>query len=235
MGLFIIEEETNEVKMNLPWIRLIPEFKNIFTLKYTHKNLIKWDKDTLARKKLTYIYFMQDYSSPLFTWEELARRKESLTYTGLSEEDVDNETMQLALIKYELLQYEMCRALKTYRASLRGLDAMDAYLETVDFNKTDKQGRQLYTPNQFSGNLVLVNKSYDELAKLKKKIDEEMSNTSSIRGSATMGDREQKLYGSAPKRETSEESEDFEEGNGDLHDDSKTAYRDLGDILNNND
>ena len=234
MSLFIIDENSNEVKLNLPWIRLIPEFKNVFTLRYTNKNMIKWDKDTLARKKLTYIYFMQDYTSPIAEWEETLRRAEALTYAGLAVEDIDNETMVLALEKYELLQYEMCRPLKTYRASLRGLEAMDKFLETVDFDKVDKQGKQIYTPNQYTANLSLINKAYDELDKLKKKIDEQMNNSSSIRGSATMGDREQKLYAMTPNRKMSEEPREDRE---DTEEEDNTNWVELSDVLNskNND
>lgn len=193
MNLFQIDELTSEVKVNVPWIKLIPEFKALFNT----GTKLAFDRNVMGRKKLSYIYFMLDFSSPISSWEDSEKRKEALTYTDLQPSDVDTPAMKEAMMKYEELQFALSRSLKTYRAALRGLEALDRYLETVDFSAVDKQGKLLYTPNQFTTNMASINKAYDELGKLKKRIEEELGNTSSIRGSATMGDREMKTFGKA--------------------------------------
>lgn len=210
MNLFVIDE-TGTVKVNSPWIKLIPEFAAIFmhTVKSSKFN-IPYDRNVQARKMLAYIYFMQDFSSPIYTWEDDKRKEESLKYTDLKEEDVDKDIMVAAMEKYQELQYEMCRPLKTYKAALKGLDGLDRHLNGMDFTKLDKQGKMLYTPNQFLQTVSLINKSYEELAKIKKQIEETLAQTSGIRGSATMGDREMNFTSaiardSAPIEEGSDE------------------------------
>jgi hypothetical protein len=190
MKLFELDDQ-GTVKVNGPWIKLIPELNALFD-KRTQNTKMRWDKDTMGVKRLTYIYFMLDYGSPLMNWEDDKKHSESLKYCGLENTDVQSQVVLDALSKYESLQYEMCRPLKSLRAAYKGLDAMDTYLNDVNFKATDKMGKLLYTPNQFIGNITIINKAYDELKKLEKKIEEEMTNSSSIRGKATMGDREMK-------------------------------------------
>jgi len=227
MKLFEIDDSTSEVKVNVPWIKLIPEFNVLFSNRLKLKT--GWDKDTLGVKRLSYIYFMLDFTSCISDWDEEKKQGEALNYTGLRKEDVEIPIMKEALIKYELLQYEMCRPLKTYRAALRGLESMDKYLTTVNFTEKDKQGKLLYTPNQFTANVAAINKAYDELSKLRKKIEEELSQVSSIRGSATMGDREMKYFGKVENEQAAEEwKETSPEGIDEVN------YLDIATILNKN-
>jgi histidyl-tRNA synthetase len=108
----------------------------------------------------------------------------------LQPSDVADECVQEALKEYQFLQIEGCRPIKTYKSALKALDEMDNYFESIDFTKTDKQGKLLYTPNQFTNNISAINVAYEELEKLKKKIKEQLKKSSGIRGSATLGDKE---------------------------------------------
>lgn len=228
MRLFQIDEN-DMVKVNSPWIKLIPEFAALFQLE--KQNIKKeYERRTLGRKLLAYIYFMHDFSSPIFSWNDEERKKESLRYTGLDIKDADREVVKLAIAKYEELQYELCRPLKTYKAALRGLEGLDKYLETINFSATDKQGKLLYTPNQFTQNIAYINKAYKELRDLKKMIEEEMSQSTGIRGTATMGDREMKMTGKADS--SSDRELDLEEFSGD---NSPTNFRDISTLLNHDD
>jgi len=227
MRLFTIDDN-DMVKVNSPWIRLIPEFTALFMVERKYKNY-RYDERPLARKMLAYIYFMYDFSSPIFGWADDMRKAESLTYTGLTEDDIKAPELKKAIEKYEQLQHEMCRPLKTYKAALRGLEGLDKYLETINFNATDKQGKLLYTPNQFTQNIAYINKAYKELRDLKKMIEEEMSQSSGIRGNASMGDREMKAN---RKVMTSERETDIPEN---YEDHDNVRYSELGSILNEDD
>ncbi len=223
MKLFELDEN-NEIKVNSAWIRLIPEFSILFHNKT--KTRIGWSRNIAGIKRLSYIYFMLDFTSPIADWEDEKKQTEALNYTGLSKQEVETDIMISALAKYELLQYEICRPLKTYRAALRGLEAMDAYLRTVDFTQTDKQGKLLYTPNQFTTNMATINKAYDELNKLRKRIEEELSQTSSIRGAATMGDREMRYFGKVEPLKTEGWEEEMPKDEGEVN------WVDFQDVLN---
>jgi hypothetical protein len=189
MKLFEIDENS-EVKINAPWIRLIPEFKTLFD---SGSKKLAWDKNTYAKKLLAYIYFVRDFSSPLRDWEPEARAEEALRYTELTPADISTPKMVTALEYYSKLQYEACRALKTYEASLAGLTAMDDYLKTVDFDQRDKMGKLLYTPNQYVANLALTDKAYDILDKLANRVAAQLEQSTGMRGKADMGDREKKM------------------------------------------
>ena len=187
MNLFIIDKQTNEVVVNSAWIKLIPEFRDLFQKK---GNKIHFQQESRGIKRLTFIYFMLDFSSPIADWEDEKRLQEALKFSQLPKEEAETDIMIKALAVYKRLQQESCRPLKTYRAALKGLDAMDDYLENVDFTQTDKQGKLLYTPNEFTQNMSIINKAYDELNKLRRKIEEELSGAKTIRGKASLGDME---------------------------------------------
>ena len=192
----LVVDENNEVKVNAPWILLIPEFRALFE----SRSRTAWDRNTYAKKVLAFIYFYKDFYSPLRDWEDELRFKESLKYTEVAEQDVKDEKVVAAVAKYKFLQYNACRAIKTYEASLVGLTAMDTYLKTIDFNARDKQGKLLYTPNQYAANLALTEKAYDTLDKLANRVVRQLEQHSGIRGKGVMGDSEIKaanLSGSA--------------------------------------
>lgn len=191
MKLFLIDEN-NEVVVNQPWIKLIPEFKAVFSY-FRSKSKSTSQSYSKANKVLAYIYFMADFSSPLKTWNEEDKKKEALRYTSLTEEDLKPKVVQDALAYYKFMLIECCRPYKTYQAALKAMESMDNYLETVNFDDKDKQGKLLYTPNQLVDNLAKTNKAYDEIYKLEKRVETELEQNTGIRGKATMSDREIKF------------------------------------------
>lgn len=192
MNLFVIDEN-NEVKINAPWIKLIPQFGTLFESK---NKFLAWDRNTYAKKLLSFIYFYRDFTSPLRDWDEEPRKAEALKYTDLKASDVSTPKMKTAIEYYAKLQYEACRALKTYESSLAGLTAMDNYLKSVDFDQKDKQGKLLYTPNQYVANLALTDKAYDVLDRLANRVKTQLEQNTGIRGKAVMGDSEIKAASS---------------------------------------
>src|SRR5678815_2146467 len=115
MRLFEIDEASQSVMLNKPWIYLIPEFDV----------LLKRDKgspgDTQARRKLkatrefTYIYFFKDFSSPLRDWETKERHDEALRYASLTDKDIDDKVKE-AIEMYEKLMQHASRSLRTLRS-----------------------------------------------------------------------------------------------------------------------
>ena len=188
MKLFVIDEN-NEVVVNQPWIKLIPEFKAIFT-HFRSNSKSSSQSYTKANKVLAYIYFMVDFSSPLKTWNEVDRKVEAMRYTSLTEAEVKLKVVQDALDYYYSLLIANCRPLKTYHSLLKTAEAMDKYFETLNFDSVDKQGKLKYTPNQAVDNAGKMNKFYDELYKLETRVTTELEQNSGIRGKSTFGDKE---------------------------------------------
>ena len=223
MKLFEVNE-FGEAVVNKAWISLIPEFQNLFRLPGDRKVSYTRSK---GKMYITYIYFMHDFSSPIRDYDEKKRKEEALKFAGMTPQDL-NEHVRAAEKLYVGLQLNKCRALKSYRAAQVGLDKMDEYFENIDFTQTDKQGKLLYTPNQYIDNLAKMNKAYDELEKLSKRVETEMAQTSvGIRGAAELGDKELRRSKDNVQEETETDwAEEVQEEN------VAPAMTDLLDILN---
>ena len=192
MKLFEINE-SSEVQLNKVWIMLIPEFAL----------LLKRDKgspgDTQARYKLkarkefTFIYFYTDFNSPLRDWSDGERLRESLIYAGLSKDDLDEEVLD-AVKKYEELAMGAARSMRTYRSLLKMLDAMDLYLEKLDFTKVTKTGELVNSPDKVSTTVQKMDKMYESVKSFEKRVQEELKDGGTgIRGTAVKGENEDKV------------------------------------------
>ena len=175
----------NEIILK-PWVKLIPEFKELFRqygkVKFSHSR---------GEKLIKYIYFMLDFTSPLRNWNDTTKEEEARRYAGLTEEEVRTcKDLKAAMELYITMQQNNCRPLRTFIAAKKGMDAMDEYLENVNFTEVDKQGKLKFTPNQFIDNLSKTNKAYDELYKLEKRVETELENNTGSRGTSTLGDKE---------------------------------------------
>ena len=218
MVLFEVKDE--EVELNVPWIKLIPEFNALFDNKCSYK------KQAKPKKVMAFIYFMLDFASPIRNWTHDEKFEQALMFTGLEKGDVEVESVKKAMKVYETLLYKACRPLRTYNAALVGLEKMDGYFETIDFSAKDKQGKLLYNPNQFTQNLTTINKTYDELKKLEARVAQDLSNNSGIRGKSELSDRE--------LRDQQQKTNDVGFQEGEAQDAfTQRSMEDIGNILKN--
>jgi hypothetical protein len=190
MRLFEIDE-THNVRPNKAWIALIPEFNA----------LLKRDKGMpttegrvkkRARKDLAYIYFWCDFGSPIRDLEPTFKKKEALYYAGLTEEEVNSDTvLQTAIKKYQELQNANARSLRSFHAISKGLDQLDTYMEKVDFSETDKKGEMVHDPNKFAALIERMTIVYQKRRDFEKFVEDDLkANAESIQGNRTLGDRE---------------------------------------------
>lgn len=196
MRLFELDDYS-EVKINKPWIVMIPEFK------------VLWDRDKASKSKVTdghgvrikakamkeftFIYFFVDFSSPIRDWEEGERRREALYYAKLEDKDVDDKLM-IAVEKYRQLMLEGARSLRTYRALLKTQDSFDAYFENLDLTETSKRtGELLNTPDKVAATVARMAEMHKTIKNFAVLVEEELTQAqSTIRGVAEMGDQEGK-------------------------------------------
>lgn len=189
MRLFEIDE-THNVRPNRVWIDLIPEFSIILRRDKGSKGDSQGRSKLRARKELSYIYFMCDFSSPLRDWLYAEKRKESLYYAGLEEADID-EVVQAAVAKYIELQNKAARSLRTFQAVNKGLDQLDAYLESVNFQDTDRKGELVHDPNRISSLMERMTVLYQKRRDFEKFVEDDLkANPEAIQGNRTLGDQE---------------------------------------------
>lgn len=241
MKLFEIDENYN-VKPNKAWIGLIPELDKLIKRDKGSKGDSEGRNKLKAKKEFTFIYFYVDFSSPIRDWEEQERMKESLSYAGLSMKDID-EDVWAACTKYKELMFKSSRSLRTLTAVKKGLNAMDNYFESVDFSKVDKTGALLNTPEKFQQNITRINNVYDEIAKLEKRVEEDLSQTDTgIRGQNSLGDNEGKrkdMAHSWSEADILKGSLATQQASGTLPEDTKTkpikavSFADLAVLVNN--
>ena len=193
MRLFEIDIETGTVALNKPWIMLIPEFKALLDRDKGSAGDYRGDKKLKAKKELTYIYFLTDFVSPLTDWEESEKQKEALYYAGLEQKDIDDKVNK-ANIKYDELQIKGAPSLKTYRALMKSRDEMDKFYENLDMSKIDKMGKLLYDPSSVVKSAKDLDTFYTTIANFRKRVEQELKDQSTgIRGTASLGDNEERL------------------------------------------
>lgn len=192
MKLFEIDEN-REVLLNKEWILMIPEFQALFKRDKGSEGDYRGSKKLRTIRELTYIYFVEDFSSPLRDWEPEEKIKEALYYADLKTEDIDDKVKE-AQKKYAEIMLKSSRSLRTLKAVYKGMDAMDTYFEGIDFSKIDKQGKLLNDPSAFGTNITKLNKVYDELRNFEKRVEDDLKQAvSGIRGpNSTLGDNEGK-------------------------------------------
>lgn len=192
MKLFEFDEDSGHIKMNKPWIALIPEFKAIYSRDKPNPSNGQRIKKRAIRE-FSFIYFMQDFGSPIRDWEPAEKRKEALAYCEMEEKDVD-EVVKAAMKKYEQLILEATRSIRTYRALLKVQDAMDDYFEKVDFTEQTKTGELRHSPEKVALQIKRMDETYDAIEKFEKRVERDLSHGSTgIRGTAVKGEKEDEM------------------------------------------
>lgn len=186
-------DDNKQVKLNKPWILQIPEFATLYKRDKRSEGDYDGRRKLRTHREFTFIFFYTDFTSPLRNWDADERFKESLVYAGLEEKDID-EPIKAAVHKYEELQHKATRSLRTLKSIMKGMDAFDNYLETVDFSKTDADGRLVNSTDKFVNQIAKVNKMYDEVQKFEKRVEQELKEGGTgIRGTAIKGENEDKV------------------------------------------
>lgn len=178
--------------MNKPWMYLIPEFAV----------LVKRDKGTprkeagksvrvflQSRREFTFIYFYVDFGSPIYDYNDIDRKKEALYYADLKEEDLD-KAVWAAVEQYEKIMVNAARSLRTYKALLSMLDALDSYMENLDFAETTKTGELRNSPDRVASTVAKMDQVHTSVENFRKRVDNQLKQQGSIRGAATLGDNE---------------------------------------------
>lgn len=189
MKLLTINPDSQEIELNKEWIFLIPEFTVLFKRDKGSPSDYRGDKKLRTRKELTFIYFMEDFSSSLRDWDATKKRQEALRYAMLEEKDIDKEVKQAQDFYHNFVR-ECSRSLRTLDSLHQGMDALDKYFREVDFNTTDKMGRAKYTPAEYQKLVTGLSKMNSAIKEYEKQVEEELRENTGIRGKNTLGTME---------------------------------------------
>lgn len=208
MRLFEIDE-THNVRPNKQWIALIPEFANLLRRDKGSKGDSEGRSKAQARKELAFIFFFCDFASVLRDWLPEEKEKEAIYYAGLKNEDETTEDcvkrlkkdegLQEAINKYIELQHRAARSLRTYEAVNKGLDSLDAYINSINFTEVDKKGEMKHDANKFQQLIERMAGLYQKRREFEKFVEDDLkAGADNIQGNRTLGDQEANRSGTTP-------------------------------------
>lgn len=182
--------ENNMVSLNKVWISTIPQFRRLLARDKGGPGDGSGKYKKQATREFTYIYHLCDFHSPLENYGKIKRKQMALEFSGMAdkESDVDNDPdLQDAIELYKELIANSSSSLQTLRAMKSARQAMDEYLQDIDFNKKDAQDRLVHSVKAVQDNIIGMPKAQAALDEMEDKVKREMLDTFEMRGGAEKG------------------------------------------------
>lgn len=177
MNVFTYDNGNNRLEINEPEILLIKEFKALFDRDKSKNKARLW-------KELTYIYLAIDWKSLYNQYSEQERHQESLSDSGITEEEFNDPLFREACRKYKALQ-DSNKSIKMLRAAMNAADQfIDYFNDIVDLNERDVNGKPIFTAEKVMKEVAMLNKVHEELIVLENRVKKELAEKSTLRAGA---------------------------------------------------
>ena len=177
MNVFTYDNGNNRLEINEPEILLIKEFKALFDRDKSKNKARLW-------KELTYIYLAIDWKSLYNQYSEQERHQESLSDSGITEEEFNDPLFREACRKYKALQ-DSNKSIKMLRAAMNAADQfIDYFNDIVDLNERDVNGKPIFTAEKVMKEVAMLNKVHEELIVLVNTVKKEVAEKSTLRAGA---------------------------------------------------
>ena len=168
-----------KVVMN-PQVLAMPEFKYL------------WDRDEdidkdKAVKEISYVVFLCDESltNPYRAYKEGDRRDVLLRDFIKDKRWKPDKHIEAAITKFmEATQTTNSRLLKSAK---NAAEKLAGYLDMIDFNEVDKDGKYLYSAKELASNLAAVGNIVKSLHQLEEMVKKEQLETNTVRGGGEIG------------------------------------------------
>lgn len=183
-------KDNNMVGLNKEWISTIPQFRRLLARDKGGPGDGSGKYKKQATREFTYIFHLLDFHSPLENYPKAKRKKMALEFSGMpdKETEVDNDAdLQDAIEIYAELLANSSTSLQTLRAMKSARQAMDSYLETVNFSLRDDKGQLVHSVKQVQDNIIGMPKAQAALDDMEEKVKQEMLDTFEMRGGAEKG------------------------------------------------
>ena len=188
MNFFLYDNVDNSLKIDDYSILLIKEFKDLWDVT---RNKCKEDKTGKMRlkamKEITYIFLVLDFKSPYFQYKESDKHKAALLDTGLTEEDLKDETFLEAFRKYREIQ-DSDPILSLIKTAHNTLFKLQVFLDNIDFREdVDSEGRLLYKPKEIMDSIASIATMRTKLKELEAMHKTDLAAASKVRGDVELG------------------------------------------------
>ena len=154
--------ENNKLALNKESILLINEFAVLWE---TDRNKINGDTRGYDRKRafreFTYMFLMYDWESPYKHFTDKERHETSLADSELTNKQFTDEEFQKACKKYQ--QIQETRMLKLLNGMYKTIDELTLFMNTVDLQERDVDGKPIFNAKQISDTIAGVGKTVTSL------------------------------------------------------------------------
>ena len=165
-----------------PEALLIPEFKVLW------KRDEDKDKEQAIRD-MSYLYFISDYKSPYVISSDEFTLAPMVAKDFMKDENYEpDEALKTAIEKYKELQ--LTPSMKLLIASIKTINNLVAYLESVDLQERDRVGKPIYKPTDITNSLARIGGIVESLNKVKEQVERETIKSGTLRGQRRKGNRE---------------------------------------------
>src|SRR3990167_1755919 len=150
-----------------------------------------WDRDkskgkVLANAELAIVYFYSDFKSDFYDMLDEAEKLEQIKsyVVGLPKDWEPDEVFNEAVKFYK--ERSQTLSTKLLDSARKGVDKISKYLENVDLDKVDKQGKLLFNAKQFSDTIKGAGDMTESLNKLEQQVKKELTEKKNSIGQKTM-------------------------------------------------
>ena len=180
MNVFTYDNGNNRLEINEPEILLIKEFKALFDRDKSKNKTRLW-------KELTYIYLAIDWKSLYNQYSEQERHQESLSDSGITEEEFNAPLFREACRKYRSLQ-DSNKSIKLLNAARNAADQFVDYFETIiDLNERDQNGKPVFSAEKVMKEMAQLSKVHEQLVALEAQVKQELEVQSGTRANVDEG------------------------------------------------
>jgi len=194
LRLFDVNEADGfTVVLNKEWLQLIPQYNAILRADKGSEGDYRGDKKLWATKQFTFIFHMLDPRTPIENAEVLKqgeRRKKALEYSGITDKEASSEIMLDALDEYEYMLEIAVPSLPMLRSAKHSLVKVQNHFDSINFDDRDKKGALVHDVSKHITNVKNLKQLHQAVKEFDAMVMEELKQSTGIRGSADMGDRE---------------------------------------------
>lgn len=186
--IFLYDNSTCQLELNIPEILLIKEFSALMDNK---RNICKEDKTgklkLRAFREFQYIWLAIDWNSIYKDYLEQDKHEEALKDSKLTEDEFNDPAFREACRKYRSIQ-DSTRIIRMLKSAQHACDRLSIYFDTVNPTERDElTGKPIYKAKDIMAEVQQISKVNDELITLEGQVKKEISEKSSIRAGATEG------------------------------------------------
>lgn len=185
---FGYDNNKNKIVINEPEILLVKEFADLWT---NERNKCQEDPEGTQKirgfKELIYIYMAIDWGAPGSKDTPANRHKYAVEASGLTEEELKDETFKAACRKYQELQNSSSIVGQMVESYQNNIHKMKVFIDNIDYNERKDDGTPIFKIRDTLTEMQNLSKALASLKELEAQYKAELDEATGLRGDSTPG------------------------------------------------